>query len=363
MKKMLLILSAVLCLLAGQARAAEEEPLTLPPELLRAAPEASALVTGRAEDGFGIFSGIQAIWRDAMSGVKSAVTSGLRSAAAIMSGVIVLGVVESAAPAGKETLKHYSAAVGALWITAMSAGDINALIGLGRETISELSLLGKTLIPVLATAEAASGGAAAASVRQVAAVFFADILLSVIERLLIPALYLYIGAAAAGAVVEGGAPERIGELLKKAVGWTLGGLLFLFITYLTISGAIAGAADARAVGLAKSVVSTAVPVVGDILAEAAESVLAGAGLLHGMVGAAGTLALLGVCLTPFLHLGCQYLFYQAASLVSAAAGPKKLTKLISMLGDAFALMLAMVGSSAVVLLAALLTSMTALTAG
>jgi len=245
----------------------------------------------------------------------------------------------------------------------MSAGDLNALIGQGRETITDLNVLGKALLPTLATAEAASGGITSASVRQVAAVFFASVLLSVIERFLIPAVYLYIGTAAASAVIEGDAMERIGALLKKAVGWTLSGLLFLFVTYLTVSGSIAGAADARAVNLAKSAVSAAVPVVGGILAEAAESVLAGAGLLRGMVGAAGTLALLGVCLTPFLHLGCQYLFYQAASLVSAAAGPKKLTRLISMLGDAFALMLAMVGSSAAVLLIALLTSMTALTPG
>ena len=109
--------------------------------------------------------------------------------------------------------------------------------------------------------------------------------------------------------------------------------------------------------------SAAVPVVGGILSEAAESVLAGAGLLRGMVGTLGTLALLGACLTPFLHLGCQYLFYQAASLVSAAAGPGKLTKLISMLGDAFALVLAMTGAAAVVLLISLLSSMTALTPG
>lgn len=362
MKKIFLILFAALCLLAGQARAADESP-ALPPELLQAAPGASDLINDDPEDGFGLFSGVRAILQESLSGVKAIVTSGLRSAAAIMAGTVLLGAAESAAPAGKETLTRCSAAAGALWITARSAGDLSALIGLGRETIAELSLLGKALLPALAASEAASGGVAAASVRQVAAVFFASVLLSVMERFLIPAVYLYIGTAAAGAVIEGDALERIGELLKKAVGWTLSGSLFLFVTYLTVSGAIAGAADARAVGLAKSVVSAAVPVVGGILAEAAESVLAGAGLLHGMVGAAGTLALLGVCLTPFLHLGCQYLFYQAASLVSAAAGPKKLTRLISMLGDAFALMLAMVGASAMVLLTALLSSMTALTTG
>jgi len=360
MKRIILILAAALCLLGGQARA-EDAPAELPPELRQAVPEAAELVTGDAGESFGLLSGIRSLLEEALAGGRTLLTSGIRSAAAIMAGVILLGVVESAAPAGGELLERYGTAVGALWVTAMAAGDLNALIGLGRETITEISLLGKALLPALAAAEAASGGITAASVRQVAAVFFSGVLLTVIERILLPAVYLYIGVAAAAAVVEGEALERVGELLKKAVGWVLGGLLTVFVTYLTISGAVAGAADAHAVKLAKSAVSAAVPVVGGILSDAAESVLAGAGLLRGMVGTLGTLALLGACLTPFLHLGCQYLFYQAASLVSAAAGPKKLTRLIAMLGDAFGLVLAMTAASALLLLVSLMTSVLSVT--
>lgn len=354
-KKMIFLFLAVLCL-TGQALAVE-----LPEELVRAAPEAAALVDDSV--GNGLLSGIRTILDGALAEWKAALFSGARAAAAIMAGTVLLGAAESAVPAGKETLSRYGAAVGALWVTAVAAGDLNALIGLGRETVTEISLLSKTLLPALAAAEAACGGAAAAASRQVTAVFFAGVLLAAIENLLLPMLYLYIGVSAAGAVVEGEALERIGELLKKAVGWVLSGLLLLFTSYLAVSGAIAGAADARTVKLAKSAVSAAVPVVGGILSDAAESVLAGAGLLRAMVGTAGTLALLGVCLLPFLRLGSQYLLYQGAALVSAAAGPKKLTKLIAMLGDAFGLMLAMTGAAAALLLIALLSCVTAAAPG
>lgn len=357
MKRMIFLLAA-LFLLGGQAYAAG-----LPPDLVQAAPDAAALANEDPEDGFGLLSGIRSLAGDAFAEWKSTLFSGLRTTAALMAGAILLGVAESAAPVGRETLSRYGSAVGALWITAVAAGDLNALIGLGRAAVAEISLLTKMILPALAAAEAASGGVTAAAARQAAAVFFAGVLTALIENLLIPAVYLYIGIAAAGAVIEGETLERLGELLKKAVGWALSGLLALYVSYLTISGAIAGSADAHAVKLAKSAVSAAVPVVGGILSDAAESVLAGAGLLRGMAGTAGTLALLGACLTPFLRLGCQYLFYQAASLVSAAAGPKKLTKLIAMLGDAFALVLAMTGAAAVLLMAALLSSVTAVSPG
>ena len=350
----MILLALAFCLLGGQAGAAE-----LPRELTDAAPDAASLVGDDPADGFGLTSGVRILLNGALEDLKGYLFSGIRAVGAIMAGVVLLGAVESAAPAGKELLGRYGTAVGALWVTAMAAGDLDSLMGLGRDTILKVSQLSKALLPALAAAEAASGGITAASVRQVAAVFFSDILLTVIDKLLLPAVYLYIGTAAAGAVLEGEAMERIGELLKKGVTWVLGGMLALFTAYLSVSGAVAGAADAHAVKAAQSAVSAAVPVVGGILAEAAESVLAGAGLLKGMVGTAGTLALLGACLLPFLRLGCQYLLYQGASLVAAAAGPPKLTKLIAKLGDAFALVLAMTGAAAVLLLISLLSFMKA----
>ena len=355
----LLLWLLALWLLGGQALAAEGAPV-LAAELARAAPEAAELVRGDAGEGFGLLEGVRTLLGEGLEGLKGYLLSGIRAVAAIMTGVVLLGVVESAAPAGGEVLGRYGAVTGALWVTAMAAGDLSALIGLGHSTIVELSQLSKALLPALAAAEAASGGVTAASVRQVSAVFFSDVLLTVIERALLPMVYLYIGVAAAGAVLEGEVMERVGELLKKVTVWCLSGLLALFTTYLTISGAVAGAADAQAVKLAKSALSAAVPVVGGILSEAAESVLAGAGLLRGMVGTAGALAVLGACLLPFLRLGCQYLLYQGASLVAAAAGPKKLTKLIAMLGDAFGLVLAMTAASALLLVISLVSSLTAI---
>lgn len=357
-RRMAALLFAALCacLLAGQALAAE-----LPGELEEASPETAGLVSADAEDGFGFLSGVRSLWNKAASALKDYLLSGVRTVAAIMAGVVLLGVLESAAPAGKDALGQYVTMAGALWITAAAAGDLNALIGLGRETVEDMGVLSKSLLPALAAAEAAAGGITAASVRQVAAVFFADLLLTAVQRLLLPMVYLYIGVSAASAVVEGEALERIGELLKKITGWALGGLLTCYTAYLTISGAVAGAADAQAVKLAKSAVSAAVPVVGGILSEASESLLAGAGLLKGMIGTFGALAVLGGCLAPFLRLLCQYLLYQGASLVSATAGPKKLTKLVAQLGEAFGLVLAMVGASALLLIISIVSSLTAVT--
>lgn len=348
----LVLLLAALVLLAGRALAVE-----LPSELEEASPGAAELLSGGAAEG--LLSGIQTLLGTSLEGLKEHLLSGIRAVGAIMAGVALLGAVEGTAPAGRDAVGKYASMAGALWVTAASAGDLTALIGLGRQTIADLSLLSKALLPALAAAEAASGAVTAAAVKQTAAVFFASLLMDVIDRLLLPMVYLYVGAAAAGAVLEGDVLDRIGSLLKKAVGWILGGLLAFFTAYLAVSGAVAGTADAHAAKLAKSAVSAAIPVVGGILSDAAETVLAGAGLLRGMVGAFGTLAVLSCCLLPVLRLGCQYLLYQGAALVASTAGPKNLSKLLGMLAEAFGLVLAMTAASAVLLLIAVVSTLTA----
>lgn len=350
---------AALILLGGGAAAEEEATLseTLPPELTQAAPEAAELLEEGGD--MGLSSGVAALWEKSISEVKEYLLAGIRSVAMLMCGVVVLGAVESLTPDRRGTVGRGVTLCGALWVTAVSAGDLETLMGLGRETVTEISQFSKVLTPVMASAAALSGGVTSASVRQMGTVLFSDILLTAIDALLLPAVYLYVGLAAAGTVLEGETLDSAGRLLKKGIGWALGGLLLLFTTYLTVSGAVAGAVDARAVKLAKSAIAGAVPVVGGILSEAAESVLAGAGVLKAGAGVLGMLAVLALCLTPFLRLGIQYLLYQVAAVVAAAAGPGRLTRLISMLGDAFGLVLAMTGASALLLLVSILSSLTA----
>lgn len=356
-----LLALAPLLLLGGQARAAQTEDAAIPQELLDAAPEAAQALEEDGAGGLDLATAAAKLWDTAVERARDYLLSGVRSVTAIMAGVVALGAAESLIPDYGGRGGRWVSAVGALWVTAVSAGDIDALIGLGRETVAEISTLTKLLLPALAAATAAAGGVTSASARQVAAVLFSDVLLAVIDGLLLPMVYLYIGVAAAGAVLEENALETIGELLKKAVVWALGGLLGLFTTFLTVSGAVAGHADAQAVRLAKSAVSAAVPVVGGILSDAAESVMAGAGILKGAIGAFGALAVLSACLVPFLRLGCQYLLYQGAGLVAGAVGPKGLTALLKKLGEAFGLVLAMTGASALLLLIALVSSLTAVT--
>mgnify|MGYP001722399857 CR=1 FL=1 len=146
-----------------------------------------------------------------------------------------------------------------------------------------------------------------------------------------------------------GQEARISTAIRKGTVWLLTGALALFTLYLTVSGAAAGSADTVTARLARSAVGV-LPVVGSILADAADSVLAGAGAVKNTVGAAGLLAVLAVCLLPLMRLGVQYLVYKAAAFLAGILGAEQLTGLIDALGGAFGLIFGMTGACGLLLL-------------
>ena len=150
--------------------------------------------------------------------------------------------------------------------------------------------------------------------------------------------------------------KKIAEGLRKAVTWILTGSLALFTGYLTLSGGVTGSADALSAQLARSAIATAVPVVGGIISDATGTVLAGAGVLKNGIGIFGMLAVLAICLLPFLRLAVQYLLYKLTAFFSGTVGSESLVELIDALGSAFGLVLGMVGTGALLLLISIASS-------
>ena len=137
----------------------------------------------------------------------------------------------------------------------------------------------------------------------------------------------------------------------------MSGVLAVFVTFLSLSGVLAGSADRMAVRVGKTVISGAVPVVGGILSEATEALLAGAGALRSTLGVLGVLTVLALCLAPLVHLAVQYLLYRAAAFFCGMAGSDTLSGFLEQLSSAFSLMLAMTAGGAFLLLASFLIAL------
>ncbi|MCI2058827.1 MAG: stage III sporulation protein AE [Oscillibacter sp.] len=336
----------------------------VPRELLDAMPRQAETFMDRtgALNVSSLYKGVEKIWDGIRGQMDEILRSRLRDAVGILLVVLLCGVAEGFCRGTEAGISaRLTSVAGALAISLLTAGSMDTLIGLGADTLGALSDFSKVLLPTLAAAAASAGAVGTATVQQVTAVFFVDLLLRLINGLLLPLVYLYIGTLTAAAMLPESRLSWIAEGLKKTVTWILSAVLVAFTLYLSAVRIISGSADTAAVKVAKAAIAGAVPVVGSILSEASETVLAGAGLLKSTIGIFGMLAVLAVSIYPFLQLGIQYLLYKLTAFLAGTVGTPELCRLIDGLGGAFGLVLGMVGAGALLILISVLSCVAAVT--
>ncbi len=354
--------AVVFALLMIQSAAAVQ----LPEELERAIPaEAEELLDEMEESADTtdtLSQGLARLWDRVFAYFGETVKAQIGSVVVLLSIVLICSLADDCFQAtGNSKVMNYVPIAGALAITVAAAGNMRSLLGVGLETLEELNVFSKALLPTLSAAIAASGGVVSAGVRHVAGVFFADLMITLVCELLLPLVYFHVAASAADAMLPQMRLKSIAQGISKLTTWLLTGGLVLYTGYLTLTGAAAGSADALATQLTKSAMGV-VPVVGGIISDAAGTVLAGAAVLKNTIGVVGMLAILSICLVPFLELAVQYLLYKVSAFLAGTVGSTQLVGLIDALGSAFGLVLGMTGACTLMLLISIITSITAVTA-
>ena len=198
MKKLLCLLFAafLLCVSASALELPSGLDDVVPRELIDSAEAGDDL----------LLRGGQYLFSHFRAALQDAVANSLRGAMALMLLSLLCGLIEGTAESAGETPTRYAGYLGVLGAVALSAGDLSALIGLGVETMDELSTMAKLLLPTIAAAMAGGGCVGSASVWQVGALMLSDIFLSLMRDVLVPVLYCMIGTAAA--VLAGGPSEK-----------------------------------------------------------------------------------------------------------------------------------------------------------
>lgn len=315
-------------------------------------PDISPTAPGSLGDGLGT------IVANALPKAGSLLRAGLRTAVSMMAVVILCSMVTQ-----METRFSKNAVLlaGTLGITLLSVSSLQTMVGLGRDTLQQLQSFTALLLPVLASATAASGGITTASVLQVTTVFVTNVLITLINHLLIPILYAFLAVSAANAVLGNQTLKRLRDLGKWILTNGLKLTVFLFTGYLSLSGVIAGVGDQAAVKAAKLAVSSMVPVVGGMISDASETVLAGASVLRSAAGVFGMLAVVAICLMPLVRLAIQNLLLKITAALCSTVGEKPLVDLIESVSDAMGFLMGMTGACGFMLLISCVCAVKAVT--
>ncbi len=244
-------------------------------------------------------------------------------------------------------------------IAMISVGDVNSFISSGEEVITALSGFSKTLLPAMCAASAACGTLSSSTVRYAASVLFMDSFVTLAQGLILPIICAYLAAGIAAASFGNKCLGGIAAFLKRLSTLLMIAAALGFTVYISISSVVASGGDAVASKLAKTAISTALPVVGSIISDAASTVVAGAEAMRNTVGVFGMLALLAVCVSPFALMAVNYLGYKLAAAAVRAFGCQRLSSLADCIGSAIGMILGLAGCCAIILFVSMAISIKA----
>ena len=320
--------------------------------------EAQDLLSG-VELGLGanFEGGLRHVLQNAVGSLGGVFREAGRSAATVVVIAMLVGLLGSVFEGTGGETPNYVPLLGVLAVAATTLGTSNAFIGLGTNTLQTLEDFSKALLPALAAAGAASGGLTSAAIKYAGTVLFLDVLITLATRVIMPLIYVYIAAAIGNAAMGGEGLKAAVNLLKWVTGLLITGMMIAFVTYITVSGLVSGSADVATTRLARATISTVLPVVGGIVSDAAETVLAGAAMVRNVIGVVGLLVVLSVCLLPILQLGAHYLMFKAAAGLTGAVTDKRVGELIGDLGTAFGMIMGLTGAGAFMLFFSIISMM------
>ena len=315
----------------------------------QALPQEAGELMGKRDvtDAGDLGQGITQIITAAVGKSSGAVRQGMALCGQILAVVLLSAVLRGVGGSQSEMAMRLA---GVLAISAVCLGSISGFFTQAVQTVDSMTTFSGFLFTALAATTAATGAVGTSTALYGITVLILGVMAKAVQAVFIPGISCYMALSVADGALGDGSLKPAGDTLKQLLGSALKFVVLIFTGYMSLSGVISGSADSSAVRAAKLAITTAVPVVGSMIADASETLLVSAGLLRSGVGVFGLLGVLAVSIGPFIETGIQYLMLKFSAAAAALVGEKELSGLIGTLAAALGLLTAVTGVCTVILM-------------
>lgn len=341
----------LLLVLSGPALAADQIPTMEEAfevkQVEEALPEAARRCLGDETDNLSLTEGVGQILRGTLENGNGAIKNAVGMGTQILAIVLLCGMLRDFGD-GVGSSAVELAAVLAIGMCCM--GRVSGFFTRASETVDSMSAFSGFLFSTLAAATAATGAVGTSTALYGATSAVCSLMTRGLQLVFLPAISCYMALMLADYAVGDGGLSMVGDMLKQLVTGALKLSVIAFTAYLSITGVVSGSADSAAVKAAKLAISTSVPVVGSMIADASETLLVSAGLIRSSVGVFGLLGVIAVSIGPFFETAMGYLGLKCTAAAASAVGEKQLSGLISAMAGAVGLITALTGVCTLLLL-------------
>lgn len=280
------------------------------------------------------------IYKKILNILGTEVQTGIKSLLSILAIIIIHSILKSIS----ESLENDSISkliyyVQYIAIVTIIMSNFSDVINLVKQTSDNLIGFMNTLIPVLVSLMLYTGSITTTSILEPIILFLINFIGNLIQNILIPIILIIASISIISKISDQVQVAKLSKFLKSSTLWFLGIILTIFVGIVSLEGTLASSVDGITAKTAKSIVSSAVPVVGKILGDVVDSVLGCGIILKNAVGFVGVVIIISICIVPILKLSVLTISYKLVASISEVIADAKIVKLLDEMGDIFKILL------------------------
>ncbi len=176
---------------------------------------------------------------------------------------------------------------------------------------------------------------------------------TLISKIILPVTFLTLIINIVSNVSENIKISKIPELIQKFSINFLKCTLAIFIAILSFEGTLAANVDGFTAKTTKAIVSTAIPVVGKALSDAADSVVGAASITKNAVGVLGIIIVFVIAILPLIKIFTLMLVFEIVGGLLEPISDKRISNCISMTSDSIKMLLALLSITSVLFILAI----------
>lgn len=280
------------------------------------------------------------IYKKILNILGTEVQTGIKSLLSILAIIIIHSILKSIS----ESLENDSISkliyyVQYIAIVTIIMSNFSDVINLAKQTSNNLIGFMNTLIPVLVSLMLYTGSITTTSILEPIILFLINFIGNLIQNILIPIILIIASISIISKISDQVQVAKLSKFLKSSTLWFLGIILTIFVGIVSLEGTLASSVDGITAKTAKSIVSSAIPVVGKILGDVVDSVLGCGIILKNAVGFVGVVIIISICIVPILKLSVLTISYKLVASISEVIADAKIVKLLDEMGDIFKILL------------------------
>lgn len=205
------------------------------------------------------------------------------------------------------------------------------------KSVNKLNNFMELIIPVLITLLVAMGSISTATILQPVILGMISIISILISNLVIPIVMISTILNLISNISSQVNVDKISSFLKKSVMYLLEFSMIVFVGLLSLEGSLAAGVDGMTSKITKTVISNAVPVVGKLISDTADSVIGGVNITKNAVGVIGILIILVVTISPIIKSFILMMLFNLTSAICDSIADSRISKCMSATADSMKL--------------------------